>query len=450
MDRPMPSTLEAEKSVLGSLLTWPDAYDRVATIVEAEDFFSEAHRHIFTALARLEGRGVDMMLVVDALRREGRLQDVGGVAAVAALTDTVPDTANVEKYAQLVKEASLRRRAIVECHRLQKAAYDYSQPIGEIAAEGAQLFSEFAGADRRGPVSMRQIGQRTQARLEASMLREQWLTGITTGIAGLDGYTLGFQRGVLSVGGARPRVGKTAWTISTLHQAIAAGHRVLYFELDMSEAMFGNRVLAYLSGVPSFKIRSGQGLGEEEKERIKLAVREMYEVGDRLMADYATREINRLTAIVRREARKGLDLVIVDHIGHVRGGQGKERYLQVGDVSSRLIEVAGETNTAILALVQLKREADAREPDLSDLRESGNLEQDARLVVLLDRPSLRGADVPACHMEMFVPKNEGEAGHKIAAHFDLSRQRVTGDGTCNDCRGLQPSQPREYRQTAFG
>lgn len=442
MDRAMPSNLPAERYVLAAMITNPDAYDRVLPIIEAADFFADAHRHVFAAITALEGQGVELITVIDRLRRAGRLDDAGGASGVAALLDEIPDHANIEKYAGMVKEASLRRRAIVECHRLQQAAYDPSTAIGELAASGAQMFSDFAAAGKRGPIPIRQMAKRAMERLDAAIARQEWMTGITTGIQDLDGYTLGIQRGVLSLAAARPRVGKTAWMISTTYSAIRAGYRVLFVELDMSEPMFSNRCLAFLSGVSSLKIRSGQGLNDDELSRIDAASREMYALNDQLIVDYSTRDIARIAATVRREARKGLDLVIVDHIGHVRGGKGEKRYIELGDVSSRFIEIAGETNAAVLALVQLSREAEDRPPVLSDLRESGNLEQDARLVVLLDRPALRGDDVPPCRLDMYVPKNEGEAGHKMTAHFDLHRQRVTDSGPCVDCRRLaQPTPP---------
>jgi replicative DNA helicase len=449
-DLPMPSTPDAERAVVASLLVNTDAYDRVSTIIEPADFFVPAHRHVFEAVAAMEGRGADLVTVIDRLRRGGTLEAAGGVVRVAGLTDPSPDVANVEKYALIVKESSIRRRAIVECNRLSKSAFDFGQPIGEIAAQGAQMFSDFAAAGRRGPISARQLGRLTMDRLEAAMVRQEWLTGLPTGVHDLNSYTLGFQRGVLSLGGARPRVGKTAWTLAIVDAAMKAKHRLMYVELDMSEIMFGNRFLAYLSGVSSFKIRSGQGLSDEEVRKVQAAAREMHGLNDQLLLDYSTREITRLMSTIRREARKGVDLIIIDHIGHIRGGQGRERYLQLGDVSARLIEIAGETNAAVLALVQLGRDAENRAPQLSDLRESGNLEQDARLVVLLDRPHLRSSDVAACRLEMHVPKNEGEAGHTIVAHFDLSRQRVTDEGPCGDCSHISAQAPtREYRQEAF-
>lgn len=442
-EQPLPANDQAERAVLGALLMGiGGAYDRVAPIVGEEDFRTPEHRLIFHAIASMEGKGVDILTVKDTLAAMGKIAAVGGGAYVSSLTDGIPDVANVERYARIVVETANRRRAIHECNRLKAAAYS-GEPISEIAANGAMLFSDIAAARDAGPRAIADISRASFTRLEKRMAGGNALTGITTGLPKVDSFTLGLPRGVESLLGARPRVGKTAVAIAICFAVLAAEQRAMYFQLDMSAAMMGDRMLAAMAAVSSFKVRSGQYLTAGEIAKLAKADAKMRSYRDRLILDHTTRDIAKMAAIVRREARaSGLDLVVVDHIGHVRGGKGEKRYLEVGDVSSRLIELAGETNAAVMALVQLGRDAEGRKPDLADLRESGNLEQDARLVLMLYRPALWNEDgAKQCLLRAYVPKNEGETGIDIDAHFNVSTQRVTQDREhgCPYCQADVPS-----------
>lgn len=433
-ERPMPQNIAAERAVLGSMLIpGTPAYERVVPMLDVTDFATDEHKIIYRALLTFEGKGADLLTVRESLKANSKLEKAGGSAYLSGLIDQIPDVANVERYARMVREASLRRRAIVECSRLSAAAYS-GEPISELAANGALLFSDIAASRDDGPRAIRDIAKRTAAELEARIANGHWMTGIATGVSRLDAYTLGLQRGVESIIGARPRVGKTALAIALAMTAADAGHRVMFVQLDMSERMLGNRILAARAGVSSFKIRSGRFLDAEEMQRIAKATAELTKLTDRIIT-VTEREIAKLVAIIRREAQSnGLDMVLIDHVGHVQG-RGEKRYLEIGNVSSRLIEVASETNAAIVVLAQLNRDAEERAPSLADLRESGNLEQDARLVVLLDRPSLRDSKKPECQLNLLVPKNEGETGTDITAHFNLPIQRVTetADMRCRHC-----------------
>jgi replicative DNA helicase len=451
-EQAMPSNLEAERMLVSALILESRVFDRVSPIVTASDFRGESYRRVYEAVSALEGQGLELFTLTERMRTDGTLGGVGGVAGLMAILDgPIPDIAGAERYAKTIHEAAVRRGIIVECQRMQNAAFSPEHPIADLASKGALLFADFARIRDVGPVPIKTISMRSGERLEARMLSDNWLTGIATGIAPLDAYTLGIQRRVLSVIGARPRIGKTAFGINISLSAMAAGLRVLFVELDMSESMFGDRLMSAVSGVSSFKIRSGKGLGSDEMQAIAIAQKEQHQLGDRLIVDFETRDIALIAATIRREARHGLDLVIVDHIGHVRGGKGEKRYLEIGDVSSRLIELAGESGAAVLALVQLGRSAEDREPELSDLRESGNLEQDARLVILLDRPRFRDSSTADCLIKMKVPKNEGEAGHTFDAHFDLRIQRITvsPDQRCQYCSFVPENERRVLHEELY-
>jgi replicative DNA helicase len=431
----LPHNVVAERTLLAAILIDNSAYDRTANLVTEKDFRSDLHRRVYSAIVAMEGQGVDLITLVEKMREIGSHKD-GDAVAIAALIDEVPNIAQIERYAEMVRDAALRRRVIVECHRLQKAAHD-NAPITEIAAEGSQLFTECAEARPEGPQTIRRMVRRAMDDLEARMLSKSWITGVATGIRDLDEYTLGFQRGVLSLIGARPRVGKTALALSIALNIAAAGQRVLFFEFDMSPQMIDRRILSAESRVSAYKLKTGQGISDGEQKRIIAAAARLSALDNRLVVDHRARNIGALAAAVRRQAKgSNLDLVFVDHIGHVQGGKGEKRYLQLGDVSARMIELADATGVAMVCLVQLGRDAEDREPLLADLRESGNLEQDARAVVLLDRPFLRGAPgFNECEMVTHIAKNEGETGHKPRVHFALAIQRVTdqAETVCKYC-----------------
>lgn len=440
----MPANEPAERALLGALLHGGTAFDRIAPLISSSDFTRKEHRAIYSAVCDMEGKGVDLLTVRSKLdsTAEG-IAEAGGVAYLAGLVDGVPDVAGAERYARLIADASHRRRAIVECRRLETAAFS-GEPIADLAAAGALMFSDIAATRDDGPIAVREVGRRTMQRLEMRLESGLWLTGVASGLPRLDELTLGLQRGVETAIGARARVGKTALALALALNAVQRGLRVMFVELDMSESMFGDRLLASVAGVSSFRIRSGRGLSESEIAQTAKASAQIASYGDALLFEHRARDVAKIAAYVRRASRTGgIDLVVIDHIGHVRGGKGEKRYLEVGDVSARLIELAGETNAAVVSLVQLNREAEHRAPLLSDLRESGNLEQDARLVILLDRPSLRGEGVPDCQLNVIVAKNEGETKSDLTAHFDLRTQRVTeeAEGVCRYCAGASKPLP---------
>lgn len=428
MSEKIPHDRAAEGAILAAVLTTAGVFDRiVGEGIAAADFYDPRHRVVFSAIEDMHGAGVDPLTLCAKLREQGELDKVGGVAFVSGLLDApVPDIARVEQYARLVKDCSNRRRYLTEIDRLRVEAARGGS-MTELAQRTTSLCSEIARGGERGPDSIRTIARRAVTRLDERMTTMDPIgRNIAWPIDQLNVICNGIPRGVETILGARVRVGKTAAAISTTIGALNVGRRVLLVEMDMSEAMIGDRFVASLSGVSAMKIRTGRGIDRDEQEAINQAARAMGEWGDRLIVDTRSRTIAGIAALIRREARdRGLDLVIIDHVAHVRGGRGEKRYEQLGDVSACLIEAANDADVALLSLAQLGRDAEQREPTLGDLRESGNLEQDARIVVLLDRPGLRDRNVPLCQLKATVAKNEGEAGHTIEAHFDLRGQRIS-------------------------
>lgn len=438
LERPLPQAPDSERAVLGSILINSEAFDRVVPFIAAGDFFHDAHKAIWASMSRLvDGRiEIDLHTLKDDLGRRQELEKVGGSAYISSLVDGIPDVANVERYARMVREKSLLRSIIIEGNRVMRLALDSDETAGEISAGSALRLTDLASSRESGPISVRLTVRRAAADIEARSVSHEHITGVPFGLPNLDGYTLGIQRGVESMLAARPRVGKTAFALAIALANAKAKRRTLFIELDMSEQMIGKRLLAAESGVSYEKIRSGQYIAAEEWRLIAEAEARLANLDGWLLFDYSTHDIAQISALIRREARRSLDLVIVDHVGHVDGVKADRRDLEIGKVSRRFIDLAKETGAALLPLVQLKRDAEHREPNLSDLAECGKLEQDARLVVMLDRPFLRSEPAfSACRLNLFIPKNEGEAGGKLEAHFDGDIQRVSQEPTqrCRYC-----------------
>lgn len=451
-----PVASDSERALLGSLLLGDQrAYDRVAHL-SANDFHDARHAVIWRAVVAMNGAGCDLLTVKEHLRQNGQLEAAGGSVYLSSLVDGIPDIARNHLYAANVRDAAIRRRAMYEGRRIQVAAAGGS-PIADLAMDAAATFAELAAVKNADHMTtLEEQVRRGFNRLEDRMLRNRVITGIPSGIHKLDVLTLGFQRGVSSVVAARARVGKTSFAHSILINAMREGARCFYTQLDMSPEMTFDRLLSSVSGVDALKIRTGQGLDDVEKKRIARANGELTKLSGNLVINYAERDIRRIAAIARREQRSvGLDLIVVDHIGHLSGGTGEKRYLEIGNLSRRLIDIAIDTNAAVIVLSQLNREAETRKPILSDLRESGNLEQDARLVLLLDRPEFRGdSDLGGdpyklCDLVAIVAKNEGETGHEVRTHFHLRTQRVSPwpDVYCSTCeQGDEPDYPHDEQQ----
>jgi replicative DNA helicase len=427
-----PHNPEAERSLLGAILLNPSVLDRVK--VQPVEFFLDRHRVIYSCMLAMKAteQVIDLVTVKDELVRLNKMGEAGGAAYVAALVDGIPDIANAEHYAKIIHEDAALRNLMAIGHGIVNAAHAALDSAGEIASRSALRLSELAITEDDGPQPISVIGDRTVHALEDRSTRDgNFITGIRTTLDAIDGYSLGLQRGALSIFGGRARVAKTTVANEIALACARRGERVLFLELDMPEQMHGQRLLCNLSGVDSFKIRTGNGLSPNDWKAIVNAHVTMRTMGDSLVIDTA-RDLATITATINKLARSGgLDLIIVDHIGHVEGGAGDMRYVQLGNVASRLIAAADKHNAALLVLSQLKREAEEREPVLTDLRESGNLDGDARLVVMWDRPFLRGGKNPngdpyaSCDLRLHVEKNEGETSPWLSVHLDEKLQRVT-------------------------
>jgi replicative DNA helicase len=389
----LPSRPDAERSLLGSLLINGALLTRVMEFLVAEDFATEAHRLIYEACLNLGDRreGIDLVTVQNELERNGRLERAGGPPYLAGLLDIVPDLDNYESYARLVRESSIRRMVILHARRTARDAV--SAPDAEAVLENAQrdLTSIAQGAIKGGFVQLSKIAEKNEEEIQKIHGRGSMLTGVPTGFTRLNALTQGMQKTDLIVVAARPGMGKTAFALNiaahlTIHQKYTVG----FFSLEMSKDQLGFRIQCSEARVNLQRLREGR-LSKEEKKALFFSTQQMREA--RLFVD-DTAAITLLEMRARSlqlKQRYGLDALFVDYL-QIMGTRGKveNRTQEVGAFSRGLKALAKELEVPVISLSQLSRRTEQRgsekEPQLSDLRESGAIEQDADVVLFLSRP----------------------------------------------------------------
>lgn len=398
-ERTLPHNLEAERSVLGAILIHNDAFNLAAEIINAADFFRDAHRRIFGKMTALSERNeaVDFVTLKEALAKGGELDEVGGPAYVASLADGVPRATNVEYYARIVKEKSTLRNLIYAANTILGNAYEADQESDVVLDEAEAAI--FAVADDRikaGFVPMRDLVKESFPKIEQLFEQKRLITGVPTGFVDLDEMTRGFQGGDLVIIAARPSMGKTSLVLN-IAQYVAAhpDHTVGFFSLEMSKESLFLRLLTSEAQIDSHRLMSG-AIGQKDYGRISHAL-ETLSAMRLYIDDTANISALEMRAKARRlRAEHGLSLLVVDYIQLMTGrGRFENRTLELGSLSRSLKGLAKELNVPVVVLSQLSRAPESRSdhhPQLSDLRESGALEQDADVVVLIYRDDAYNRD----------------------------------------------------------
>jgi replicative DNA helicase len=421
-ERTLPHNLEAERSVLGAILVHNDAFNLAAQVIDAGDFYRDAHRRIFDKMVALNERGqaIDFVTLKEELARGGELDEVGGPAYVASLADGVPRATNVEYYARIVKEKSTLRQLIFAANKILTNAYEADQESDLILdeAEGAI----FAVADDRlkaGFVAMSDLVRDNFPKIEQLFEQKRLITGVPTGFVDLDEMTRGLQPGDLIIVAARPSMGKTSLVLN-ISQYVASQPNLTvgFFSLEMSKESLFIRMLTSEAQIDSHRLMSG-AIGQKDYGRISHALESLN--GMRLFIDdTAGIGVLEMRAKARRLLKEhGLNLLVVDYIQLMTGrGRFENRTLELAAISRSLKGLAKELNVPIVVLSQLSRAPESRSdhrPQLSDLRESGALEQDADLVVLIYRDDVYNKD-----------PNNPDAG---TAELIIAKQRNGPTGT---------------------
>ncbi len=393
LDRTIPHSIDAERSVLGAILIENAALNRAQEILKEEDFYREPHRKIFKVMTDLSERttAIDAVTLKEELQRSGNLDAIGGAAYLAALLDGVPRSANVEHYARIVKEKAILRGLIEAGSQIVGNAYEAAQGVDDILDESERLIFRIAQDRLRvGFLPMKVIADQSLKTIERLAEHRDLITGLPTGYASLNEYTSGLQPSDLIIVAARPGMGKTSFALNiAMHAALREAKRVGVFSLEMSREQLFLRLLTGLGRIDAHRLRTGR-LNKEEWATLTRAFGEL--AGAPIFInDTAGLTVLEMRAKSRRlKLEQGLDLVIVDYLQLMRSRSAFENRNQViSDISRSLKELAKELHIPVIAISQLSRAPEQRggdrRPQLSDLRESGAIEQDADLVMFIYR-----------------------------------------------------------------
>jgi replicative DNA helicase len=398
-ERTLPHNLEAERSVLGAILVHNDAFNLAVQVVDSADFYRDAHRRIFERMIALNERNqaIDFVTLKEELSRNGELDEVGGPAYVASLADGVPRATNVEYYSRIVKEKATLRNLIYAASKIVTNAYEADQESDLIHDEAeSAIFSVADDRLKAGFVAMRDLVKDSFPKIELLFEQKKLITGVPTGFADMDEMTRGLQAGDLIIVAARPSMGKTSLVLN-IAQYVAAQpeHTVGFFSLEMSKESLFLRLLTSEAQIDSHRLMSG-AIGQKDYGRISHALETMSAM-KLYIDDTANIGVLEMRAKSRRlKSEHGLSLLVVDYIQLMTGrGRFENRTLELASISRSLKGLAKELSVPIVVLSQLSRAPEARSdhrPQLSDLRESGALEQDADLVVLIYRDDVYNKD----------------------------------------------------------
>jgi replicative DNA helicase len=395
VDRPLPHNLEAERAVLGAVLLNAELIHPALEYIKDTDFFRDAHRRIFAKMIELVERGqaIDFITIKDELARAGDLDQVGGPAYIASLVDGLPHGVNVADYARIVKQKSSLRSLISSANRVLSSAYVAEEDAETIIDEAErEIFAIAEGSIHQGFMSMRDLANASYAVIEQAHTRKQLVTGVPTGFIELDEMLAGLQPSDLVIVAARPSMGKTSLVLNIAqHVGTKTDGTVGFFSLEMSKEQLFLRMLTSEAGIDGHRLRTGF-LGERDFPRLTHAM-EVLGRAKIYIDDSASIGVLEMRAKARRlKAEHGLNLLIIDYIQLMQGrGRFDNRVTELASISRGLKGLAKELGVPVVVLSQLSRAPENRpnkRPQLSDLRESGALEQDADVVVMIYREDM--------------------------------------------------------------
>ena len=402
IERPLPHNIEAERSILGAVLLDNHALNPAVERLRTEDFFLSQHRHIYECMIQLGERreAIDTVTLMEHLSRSGRLESAGGVAYLSQLADGLPRVTNVEHYARIVKEKAVLRSLIYSAAAIQEQALAAGDDADVILdrAESA-IFQIAEDRVRAGLIGIKDLVKDGFERLEKIFSEGRRITGLATGYAGLDNETAGLQPSELIILAARPSMGKTALALNIAgNVALRQKQPVAIFSLEMSKESLLLRLLASEARVDAHKFRTGH-MNREDWSKITGTLASLGEAPI-WIDDSASSTVLEMGAKARRLIRdRGLSLMIVDYLQlavPTNTGRQSNRQEEVSGMSRALKGLAKELKIPIVVLSQLTRapEREDRKPQLADLRESGAIEQDADVVLFINRPNFYKTDLP--------------------------------------------------------
>lgn len=428
-----PQNIDAEMSLLGAVLIDEEVLADISDHVKPGDFYDKRHHVVFAGMMRLFERHkpVDLLTLTDELKKKDQLESVGGSAYLTELTNYVPTAAHAESYAEIVAQKAVRRRLIKASSEISEMGFDEETTTQELLERAeAELFSVSDQSLKQDLVSIETILTDSFDRIEELHRNKGALRGIRTGYRDLDEKTAGLQRSDLIILAARPAMGKTTFVTNLAYNvATIAKLPVLFFSLEMSKEQLVDRMLADASGVNSWNIRTGN-LSDDDFAKLSEAMGEMAEAPI-YIDDTPGLSVLEMRTKARRIAHdQPLGLVVVDYLQLMQsnGNHNGNRVQEVSEISRGLKLIARELNVPLIALSQLSRTVETRTPpipQLSDLRESGSIEQDADIVSFIYRPGYYEPDNPEVEniTELIIAKHRNGPVGRIQLYFHPERLR---------------------------
>lgn len=423
-DRVPPQDIEAEQSVLGAMLLDKDAIDVVAEILRPQDFYRPAHETIFELATTMANSGepVDLITMVDALTRDGSLQRVGGRAYLHTLISSVPTTANADYYARIVRDRAQMRSLVTAGTRIVQLGYSDGAEVDDIVDKAqAEIYAVSERRTGVDYVSMQDLAEPLVNELEAIAEKRDEAKGVPTGLRDLDSLTTGLQPGQMIIVAARPGMGKSTLGLNFL-RAAAIHNKItsVIFSLEMSRNEIGMRLLSAESGVAFSKMRRGQMDGGDWT-RVTRTIANITQA-PLFIDDSPNMAMNEIRSKCRRlKQQKNLGLVVVDYLQLMTSGkQVESRQQEVSEFSRSMKLLAKELELPVVAVAQLNRGPEQRtdkKPMMADLRESGSLEQDADVIILLHRPDYYEEDKRPGEADIIVAKHRNGETRTIPAAF---------------------------------
>jgi replicative DNA helicase len=431
-----PQNTDVEASLLGSLLIDSDSFIKISDLIKPEDFYDSQHKAIFSAMRSLYDKRspIDILTLSEQLKSQGQLDAVGGASYLTELTNTVPTAAHLEQYAEIVADKAIRRRLISASSDIAEIGSDESKSLQELIEEAeTRLFEVSNRHVRQDITSLESILGDSFDRLDDLHRNKGGLRGIPTGLKDLDKILAGLQRSDLIVLAARPSMGKTALMLNIgLDIATKAKQgAVLVFSLEMSKEQLVDRLLAAEAGVDAWKLRTGEGLNDQDFERISAAMGQLAEAPI-FIDDTSGITVSDLRTKARRlHHQHPLAAIMVDYLQLMSGGAryatSANRVQEISEISRSLKILARELNVPVVALSQLSRSVESRTPQipqLADLRESGSIEQDADVVAFLYREEYYNPDSNRPNVtDILIKKHRNGRTGNIEIFFDMQKQR---------------------------
>ncbi len=434
VEKLLPQNIEAECGVLGSIIIDPEAIVQVADFLHSDDFYRDAHRTIYEVILQLyeQREPADFITICDELERRNKLEEVGGASYITSLINQVPTSGNVEYYGRIVERTSILRRLIHAAGQI--AAIAYEEGDADVALDRSeQLIFNISQRHARTDFSLlRDILSEYMNKLDQLHERRGTIVGVPTGFTDLDRLTGGLQRSDLIILAARPAIGKTSLALSLAHNStVKYQHSVAIFSLEMSKEQLVQRLLSMDAGVDQQRLRTGW-IEDDEWDRIIYAMGTLSEANIWIDDTPGITTVEMRSKARRLQAEHGIDLIIVDYLQLMQSvlGSGKRnenRVQEISEVSRNLKALARELNLPVLALAQLSRAVETRQskvPQLSDLRESGSLEQDADIVMFIYRDDIYNPESERKNIaDIIVAKHRNGPVGEVSLYFQASQTR---------------------------